>query len=162
VSPHPTRSLVFALLAAVACGEPAAASRPGAAPPPGDLAAPAASANARPTLRPEQLTCARDEGCAFDPPSGQCGNDPRYNHQPPLVDQGILCYCESGRCGTLRIWPIPCESDESCAVSLAPRPHPVAASASAPHERGKPCRDFKHTTTCERTNICTMHELRCP
>jgi hypothetical protein len=143
------------------CGEKGSAQRTNLPSIQGDFVATAASASAAPTLSPEQLTCARDEGCAFDPVTGQCGNDPRYNHQPALVDQGLVCYCDAGHCGTLRVWPVPCESDSSCAVSLSPRPHPIAASEETPHERGKRCRDYKYATTCERTNICTMHVLDC-
>jgi hypothetical protein len=90
--------------------------------------------------------------------------DPSYNRQPPVVDQGIVCYCDdaSHACATLRVPPVPCEGDESCAVDPSPRPHPVRASAALPHERGKRCKDFAIATTCERTNICTMHRLECP
>jgi hypothetical protein len=154
--------VLLAILASVfGCGEGSSGPRTNLPQIQGDLAHAATSSSAPPTLSPEQLTCARDEACAFDPVSGQCGNDPRYNHQPALVDQGFVCYCDAGHCGTLRVWPAPCESDSSCAVSLSPRPHPVAASAGAPHEQGKRCRDFKYATTCERTNICTMHVLDC-
>jgi len=106
--------------------------------------------------------CAADADCGFDPTGGRCTADPRANRQPPLVDQGIVCYCEAARCATLRVPPVPCESDTSCAVRADPRPHPVAADAAHPHERGRACRDFVFSTTCERTNICTMHRPACP
>lgn len=106
--------------------------------------------------------CASDGDCGYDPARGICGTDPRYNHQPPLIDQGILCYCEDHRCASLKVPPVPCESDASCAVRPDPRPHPVAASAAFPHERGKRCKDYRISTTCERTNICTMHRHACP
>ncbi len=105
--------------------------------------------------------CAGDADCGYDPSRGACGDDPRYNRQPPIIDQGILCYCEEGRCATLNVPPVPCESDASCAVRADPRPHPVAASADFPHERGKPCKDYRISTTCERTNICTLHRHAC-
>jgi hypothetical protein len=115
--------------------------------------------------------CAADEDCGYDPAQGLCRADPRANRQPPLVDQGLVCYCDGARCASLRVPPVPCESDASCAVSEDPRPHPIAADAIHPHERGgssatkspitngtpNPCRDFVFSTTCERTNICTMH-----
>jgi len=107
-------------------------------------------------------TCTTDADCGYDPSRGACGNDPRYNRQPLLIDQGILCYCEEHRCATLKVSPVPCESNASCAVRADPRPHPVAASAAFPHERGKPCKDYRISTTCERTNICTMHRHPCP
>src|SRR5262245_55195108 len=111
---------------------------------------------------PGDLTaCAQDTDCGYDPSRGVCGSDPRYNRQPPLIDQGILCYCEEHRCATLKVPPVPCESDASCAVRADPRPHPVAASADFPHERGKPCQDYRLSTTCERTNICTLHRPTC-
>ncbi len=106
--------------------------------------------------------CAADADCGYDPTEARCVADPRANRQPPLVDQGIVCYCEAARCATLRVPPVPCESDASCAVRADPRPHPVAADAAHPHERGRPCHDFTFSTTCERTNICTMHRLACP
>jgi hypothetical protein len=105
--------------------------------------------------------CASDADCGYDPVRERCAADPRANRQPLLLDQGIVCYCEGAACGTLRVLPVPCESDASCAVATDPRPHPVAAGAAHPHERGRPCRDFTISTTCERTNICTLHRLRC-
>jgi hypothetical protein len=106
-------------------------------------------------------TCASDDACGYDPKADRCVADPRANRQPPIVDQGIVCFCEQQRCGTLRVPPVPCEKDASCAVRADPRPHPVAAEAAHPHEHGKPCIDFVFSTTCERTNICTMHRLSC-
>lgn len=107
--------------------------------------------------------CQSDAACGYDPESRACDSDPRSNRQPPIVDQGILCYCDeqAQRCRTFRVLPVPCESDGSCAVDPLPRPHPVAASAAFPHERGRPCRDFTIATTCERTNLCTMRSLVC-
>lgn len=107
--------------------------------------------------------CARDEACGYDPESQRCDADPRSNRQPAVLDQGIVCYCDEGahQCRTLRVLPVPCESDASCAVDPLPRPHPVAASLAFPHEQGKPCRDFTLATRCERTNLCTMHPLEC-
>lgn len=109
---------------------------------------------------PPPLACGADPDCGYDPGADRCVADPRANRQPPIVDQGIVCYCDDrALCATLRVPPVPCESDASCAVRLDPRPHPVAAAH--PHEHGKPCRDFTLATTCERTNICTMHRLAC-
>ncbi len=110
-----------------------------------------------------ELACQRDEACGYDPQSKACDADPRSNRQPPLVDQGIVCYCDerAHQCRTLRVLPVPCESDASCAIDPLPRPHPVAASDAFPHERGRACRDFTVATTCERTNLCTMRRLEC-
>jgi hypothetical protein len=110
------------------------------------------------------MACSADEDCGYDPVSDACDSDPRSNRQPPLRDQGVLCYCEDAArtCAILRVPPVPCEGDASCAVSLAPRPHPVAADAAHPHEKGRVCRDFTIATTCERTNICTMNVHDCP
>jgi hypothetical protein len=110
------------------------------------------------------LACSADTDCGYDPSSDACDSDPRSNRQPPLRDQGVLCYCDDSarRCAMLRVPPVPCEGDFSCAVSLAPRPHPVAADAAHPHEKGRVCRDFTIATTCERTNICTMNVHDCP
>jgi hypothetical protein len=102
--------------------------------------------------------CASDAACGYAPALDRCVADPAANRQPPLVDQGIVCYCEAARCETLRVLPVPCESDESCAVSRDPRPHPVRASTTTPHER----RRCDLGTTCERTNICTMQPTPCP
>jgi hypothetical protein len=107
--------------------------------------------------------CHNDDDCAYDPIADRCGTDPRYNRQPPIVDQGIICYCDSATraCTLHRVPPAPCEGDQSCAVRLDPRPHPVRATPDLPHERGNPCRDFLFSTTCERTNICTLHRHKC-
>lgn len=111
----------------------------------------------------DEKPCSVDADCGFDPAANRCTSDPRANKQPPLRDQGIVCYCAEARaaCATLRVPPVPCEADESCAVDPDPRPHPVAASRARPHEKGKPCKDFTIATTCERTNICTMRPLSC-
>ena len=61
-----------------------------------------------------------------------------------------------------RVLPVPCESDASCAVSVDPRPHPIASGSGAPSRAGRPCRDFVLSTSCERTNLCTLHRLPCP
>ena len=107
--------------------------------------------------------CRSDADCGYDPASNRCGSDPRLNKQPPIVDQGILCYCESARaaCELLRVLPVACEGDFSCAVGLDPRPHPTRATRERPHERARPCRDLPFTTTCERTNICTLRRVKC-
>src|SRR6185437_17062606 len=115
-----------------------------------------------PPSPPPDSPCGADDDCAYDPARDRCVVDPRANPQPPVVDQGIVCYCDAALCRTLRVQPVPCESDASCAVQKDPRPHPIAADSAHPHERGRRCRDFVFTTTCERTNICTMHRLRCP
>ena len=111
-----------------------------------------------------ETACTADRDCGYDPASDVCDSDPRSNRQPPLRDQGVLCYCDDSahRCATLRVPPVPCEGDGSCAVDPSPRPHPVAASAAHPHEKGRICRDFTIATTCERTNICTMTAHECP
>jgi hypothetical protein len=123
------------------------------------MAAPSA---ARPTPPPSEPTCAADADCGYDPAADRCVADPRANRQPVVVDQGIVCFCQGARCAALHVAPVPCESDAACAVSADPRPHPIAADRAHPHERGKPCRDFAYSTTCERTNICTMHVHACP
>jgi hypothetical protein len=116
-----------------------------------------------PAPDPAPSACRTDAECGYDPTSDRCGSDPRYNRQPPLVDQGIVCYCDepAHACALLRVAPVPCEGNHVCAVHKDPRPHPVRASSAHPHERGRPCRDFTIKTTCERTNICTMHRLAC-
>jgi hypothetical protein len=155
--PNPRSGLLVPLgIALSACsGAEVAAARPEPPPveiPPRDEPAP-----------PPDPACSSDADCGFDPARDRCRNDPRANRQPPLRDQGIVCYCEerARSCSTLRVPPVPCESDASCAVRLSPRPHPVAATVAHPHERGRPCRDFLFSTTCERTNICTMHRHAC-
>jgi hypothetical protein len=107
--------------------------------------------------------CLTDSDCGYDPAGDRCGTDPRYNRQPPIVDQGIVCYCdEPGQaCAILRVPPVPCEGDADCAVSRSPRPHPVRADRDNPRERGRPCRDLTLSTTCEQTNICTLHRHEC-
>ena len=135
-----------------------------------DPAASTAAAPA-PAPAPAPTPCQSDQDCGYDPTRRTCGADPRFNKQPPLVDQGIVCYCDSvtNACGALRVDPAPCEGDTSCAVRLDPRPHPVRASAAPPHQKpracraprpGEPRRTLRHVT-CERTNICTMHTREC-
>ena len=91
---------------------------------------------------PRARACRDDADCGYHPDGDACDADPRLNRQPLLVDQGIVCFCEAGLCETLRVPPVPCESDRSCAVRPDPRPHRVRASAAHPHERGRPCEDF--------------------
>jgi len=114
--------------------------------------------------RDPPLACRADPDCGYAPDLDRCTAEPGANRQPPLVDQGLICFCDDAahRCAALRVPPVPCESDASCAVRLDPRPHPVAASRAHPHERGRPCEDFVFSTTCERTNICTMRRHSCP
>jgi hypothetical protein len=142
----------------VACVKPTEAPAP---PPAASVASTSTSGAAMSTSSPSP--CSADGECGYDPTSNRCGNDPRFNKQPPVIDQGIICYCDDRArvCQMLRVWPVPCEGDASCAVNLEPRPHPVPATREHPHERGKPCVDFAYSTTCERTNICTMHDLGC-
>ncbi len=151
-----------ALLVAIAgaCEHPPIADAPSLPPGPAPLASEPVVPPSPPATEPERA-CALDADCGYDPVAKRCLADPRANRQPPIVDQGILCFCDDARCGTLVVPPVPCESDASCAVRTDPRPHPVAADATHPHERGRPCRDFIFSTTCERTNICTMHRLSC-
>lgn len=157
-------ALALASIAACAGGGASAPSEPAPRPvaPPARASA-LASASAAPEPPPPPSPCRADADCRYDPVHDRCGNDPRFNPQPPLVDQGVICYCEDREklCAKLRVWPVPCEGDASCAVDLAPRPHPVASSPAHPHERGKPCRDYEWSTTCERTNICTLHHHEC-
>jgi hypothetical protein len=110
----------------------------------------------------ESKPCAADKECFFDASRRVCDSDARYFAEPQLTDQGVICLCEERACSTLVIHPIPCESDDSCAVDPSPRPHPVPASPAHPHEKGRRCVDYRFSTTCERTNICTMHRLVCP
>jgi hypothetical protein len=100
--------------------------------------------------------CLDDRDCGFDPAVDGCRDDPRANRQPPLRDQGIICWCDErvGRCATLRVPPVPCESEESCAIGWNPRPHPIrSARGRAPidADSGNLLR-----VTCERTNLCTL------
>jgi hypothetical protein len=173
------RALSALTTLALACGpspSPEDASRP-------DVsvlfatAAPAAVPSDRapastPTAAPAPTAaCRTDDDCGYDPPGNRCGADPRYNKQPPLVDQGIVCYCDASTqgCALLRVDPAPCEGDTSCAVRIDPRPHPIRADAAHPYERPQPCRAPRagaasrtvHWVTCERTNICTMHTRKC-
>jgi hypothetical protein len=136
-----------------------------AAPPPG------ATGSAQTQALPAQAPCRSDDDCGYDPTVGHCGTDPRYNKQPPLLDQGLVCYCqkEESACALLRVEPAPCEGDASCAVRADPRPHPVRATAEHPHEKLAFCRpphgsEPRRTqlyATCERTNICTLHAREC-
>lgn len=106
--------------------------------------------------------CARDTECGYDPESGRCGSDPSFNHQPPLRDQGILCYCDTDKlqCERLEIKPIPCEGDGDCGIALTPRPHPALQSAGHPGRTA--CNEgIQYKGTCERTNICTMNRVPC-
>jgi hypothetical protein len=115
--------------------------------------------------------CFSDDDCGYDPRVGHCGTDPAYNKQPPLLDQGLVCYCqkEESACALLRVEPAPCEGDTSCAVRADPRPHPVRATAEHPHEklgfctppRGNAPRVTQLYATCERTNICTLQSREC-
>lgn len=150
------------LLAPIACAAapPEIAEAP---PPPAPIAPPRApEAASPPEARAPERPCAADADCGYDPSSDRCTSDPRANRQPPIRDQGIICYCDDARaCALLRVPPVPCESDASCAVRRDPRPHPVRASAAHPHERGRACRDYTIATTCERTNICTLQPLSC-
>ncbi|WP_437481559.1 hypothetical protein WME75_38150 [Sorangium sp. So ce1014] len=142
------------------------AGRQGDAPAGGQGDEPAGSrkdaAAAQPRERPFPAACGGDADCGYDPASERCGADPRLNRQPPVTDQGIVCYCDAGACALLRVLPVPCEGDHDCAVAHEPRPHPVRATRERPHEKGRPCRDLTLSTTCERTNICTLHRHACP
>ncbi|WP_437722772.1 hypothetical protein [Sorangium sp. So ce861] len=136
----------------------ASAGRQGDAP----AAATAGDDAAQPREQAFPTACAIDADCGYDPASERCGADPRLNRQPPVTDQGIVCYCDAGACALLRVLPVPCEGDHDCAVAREPRPHPVRATRERPHEKGRPCRDLTMSTTCERTNICTLHRHACP
>lgn len=142
----------------VACAPPASAWSPHR---PSDDRPAALDAPEPPLIAPEPA-CAFDADCGYDPTRDACVADPRANRQPQLEDQGLVCFCDDRRCALLRVLPVPCESDDSCAVRADPRPHPVAASPAHPHERGRACREPSLSTTCERTNLCTMHHLPCP
>lgn len=148
-----------------ACGAPAALGPPAGAasePTPAPRETRSAQTPAAPPPRADD-PCVSDVDCSYDPHADRCGADPRLNRQPPLVDQGILCYCDDARrvCARLRVEPVPCEGDSSCAIDPSPRPHPARADATHPHERGRRCLDFTLTTRCERTNICTLQPVRC-
>jgi hypothetical protein len=151
-------SSLFAVGACTGAAEP-----PPPVPPPSGASLPPPSASASTASSTPPSPCASDDDCGYDPAADRCGSDPRLNRQPPLLDQGVVCFCDEHAriCQTLRVWPIPCEGDGSCAVSLTPRPHPIPATEAHPHEHGKPCVDFAWSSTCERTNICTMHRLAC-
>lgn len=119
---------------------------------------------------PREAPCAADSDCGYDPRSGRCGADPRWNKQPPVLDQGLICYCDPARsCALLRVDPVPCEGEESCAVRLDPRPHPARATPEHPYRKPRRCapprasdrREEDLYTTCERTNICTLHRREC-
>ncbi|WP_437951773.1 hypothetical protein WME98_14045 [Sorangium sp. So ce296] len=127
-----------------------------------DPAATAGDDAALPRGQAFPTACAIDAECGYDPAGERCGADPRLNRQPPVTDQGIVCYCDAGACALLRVLPVPCEGDHDCAVAHEPRPHPVRATRERPHEEGRPCRDLTMSTTCERTNICTLRRHACP
>ncbi|MEZ4297058.1 MAG: hypothetical protein R3B70_18985 [Polyangiaceae bacterium] len=156
-----------------------------------------------PTSTSADSPCQTDNDCGYDPTEQRCGTNPAFNKQPPVIDQGIICYCapppqtatleaaapatatleaaapatatpptatlEAASCALLRVEPVPCEGDHSCAVLTDPRPHPVRADAAHPHEKRRACRPPKkgaprrtdRFTTCERTNICTLHTREC-
>lgn len=147
-----------------------AALFPTAAPggPPEPAPAPTASVSAAPSPGP---ACRTDDDCGYDPVGRRCGADPRFNKQPPLVDQGIVCHCDASTrgCALLKVEPAPCEGDTSCAVRMDPRPHAVRADAAHPYEKPRACRApraggprrTEYWATCERTNICTMHTREC-
>jgi hypothetical protein len=111
------------------------------------------------------VPCASDEACGFDPGRARCVVDARANRQPEIVDQGILCYCDAGRCATLQVPPVPCESDAACAVAREPRAHPVAADAVHAHGPKNPCREANReialSAVCEQTNLCTLRRHTC-
>ena len=141
---------------------------PEPAEPSADAPDPPASATATASAEP---TCQSDADCGYDPVGRRCGADPRWNKQPPVVDQGIVCYCDAAAktCALLRVDPAPCEGDSSCAVRDDPRPHPVRADAEHPYQKPRQCgrvkkgggRRVDRYVTCERTNICTMHTREC-
>jgi hypothetical protein len=173
------RALVAALLPA--CVTPACSALVPTAPaaPLAELASesPAPPPTSSPTSAPTSVleaplpaasaseACTADEGCGFAPAIGRCVADPRANQQPAVVDQGIVCYCDAGRCATLRVLPVACESDASCAIATDPRPHPIAADAAHPHHAGRPCRGatgpFALSAACELTNLCTLRRHAC-
>lgn len=180
LAPGLARTLAPAFAATLACA-PAAPPPPPAPelPPPPALLLPAPEL---PATSPSQSTttsatppleapCRNDDHCGYDPAHARCGTDPRFNKQPPLIDQGLVCYCQpdAGTCALLRVDPAPCEGDTSCAVRLDPRPHPIRKSAEHPYAKPRKCRAAKAGqpsernlfVTCERTNICTMHTREC-
>ncbi|WP_437286530.1 hypothetical protein [Sorangium sp. So ce406] len=168
-SPAPPRSLAPAEQAAVeghgGRGTPRGADPTGGADADDEgpsRAGPDATAAQGTAMQALPTACANDAGCGYDPASERCGGDPRLNRQPPVTDQGIVCYCDAGACAMLRVLPVPCEGDHDCAVAHEPRPHPVRATRERPHEKGRPCRDLTLSTTCERTNICTLRRHACP
>lgn len=114
-----------------------------------------------PSAAPDAVAsaCTTDEDCRLDPTTSRCGADPRFVAQPPIVDQGHLCFCDTARstCEHRRVLPVPCEADTSCAVQVSPRPHPVAASLETPYRASLEQDGALYSVTCERTNICTMH-----
>ncbi|WP_437687729.1 hypothetical protein [Sorangium sp. So ce176] len=175
-SPAPPRSLAPAELAAIeghgargtprgaepAGGADAEDEGPSRAGPDATATQTDATAAQKTATQALPTACANDAGCGYDPASERCGADPRLNRQPPITDQGIVCYCDAGACALLRVLPVPCEGDHDCAVAHEPRPHPARATRERPHEKGRPCRDLTLSTTCERTNICTLRRHACP
>ncbi|MFO0743386.1 MAG: hypothetical protein U0270_46390, partial [Labilithrix sp.] len=81
-------------------------------------AAPGGSASPK-----EHSVCRTDADCGYDPTTGRCGADPRLNKQPPLEDQGLICYCDDSArtCALLRVEPVPCEGEPACAIRHDPR-----------------------------------------
>lgn len=150
-------------------GATASPAETGTLPAPAETETPSPDAGV--TSPSAQPSCQSDDDCGYDPTSGRCGADPRWNKQPPVVDQGLVCYCDapSRACALLRVEPVPCEGEASCAIRLDPRPHPVRASADHPYEKPRKCvapmrsapRRTDLFTTCERTNICTMNTREC-
>ncbi|MBK8251977.1 MAG: hypothetical protein IPK82_04845 [Polyangiaceae bacterium] len=150
-----------------------------AAPPPTvEPPIPEANAAAETTVaepfQPEPFECVSDDDCRYDPSHVRCGTNRAFNKQPPVIDQGIICYCEQtpntkAQCAILRVDPAPCEGEASCAVRMDPRPHPIRADAAHAYQKPGVCiapkkgetRRIDRYTTCERTNICTMHVREC-
>lgn len=135
--------------------------------PPAPSLTPSASASENfPEIKPkDEERCARDLECGYDPVGRACGTDPHFNKQPPIVDQGIVCYCDQGECALLRVDPVPCEGDQSCTILSEPRPHPARASSAHPPVKKPACSagaKEAYFATCERTNICTMFRKECP
>lgn len=151
-------------VALVACASHAPAER---APPIGSQAPLATTVSSMQSAQPPssqsaapEPPCRADTECRFDPSSVRCGTNPSFLPQPEIVDQGHLCYCDDARgsCEHLRVLPVPCESDASCAVDPLPRPRPVAASGALPHRAWTEVAGFAYAVTCERTNICTLRK----